>query len=121
MLVNSDESRADLTGWVTIDNNSGAEYRNAELKLVAGDVHRAQNRQAYEQDMRDKAGKSAAAEKQFQEESFFEYHLYTLGRTTTIKNAETKQINLLDANSIAVRKQFVIYGQPYYYHGYNNP
>src|SRR6185436_15402388 len=45
VLVNSDETRADVSGWVTIDNNSGAEYRNAELKLVAGDVHRAENRQ----------------------------------------------------------------------------
>jgi hypothetical protein len=120
VLVNSDETRADVTGWVTIDNNSGAEYQNAELKLVAGDVNRAKDRDAYEGKMRDMAAAKAANE-QFKEESFFEYHLYTLQRRTTIKNAQTKQVSLLDANGVGANKQFVIYGQPYYYHGYNNP
>ena len=87
VLVNSDETRADVTGWVTIDNKSGAEYRNAELKLVAGDVHRAQDRDAYEGKMRDMVAAQAAKKEQFAEESFFEYHLYTLQRRTTIKNA----------------------------------
>ncbi|MFY9609889.1 MAG: DUF4139 domain-containing protein [Blastocatellia bacterium] len=121
VLVNHDETRADVTGWVTIDNNSGAEYRNAELKLVAGDVHRAQNKQEYEGRMRDMVAAKAANEQQFKEESFFEYHLYTLQRRTTIKNAQTKQISLLDANGVGANKQFIIYGQPYYYRGYNNP
>jgi hypothetical protein len=121
VLVNSDETRADVTGWVTIENNSGAEYRNAELKLVAGDVHRAENQQSYEAKMKDYAARSAAREEQFKEESFFEYHLYTLQRRTTIKNAQTKQISLLDAKGAGANKQFIIYGQPYYYHGYNNP
>ncbi|MGA9768618.1 MAG: DUF4139 domain-containing protein [Blastocatellia bacterium] len=121
VLVNSDETRADVTGWVTIENNSGAEYRNAELKLVAGDVHRAENRQMYESKMRADVARNAAREEQFKEESFFEYHLYTLQRRTTIKNAQTKQISLLDAKGAGANKQFIIYGQPYYYHGYNNP
>ena len=121
VLVNSDETRADVTGWVTIENNSGAEYRNAELKLVAGDVHRAENRQAYEAKMRSDIAGAAAREEQFKEESFLEYHLYTLQRRTTIKNAQTKQISLLDAKGAGANKQFIIYGQPYYYHGYNNP
>jgi hypothetical protein len=121
MLVNSDETRGDLTGWVTIDNNTGAEYRNAELKLVAGDVHRAKDREAYEGRMRNMVAEAAAKSDQFREESFFEYHLYTLQRRTTIKNAQTKQISLLDAKGFAANKQFVIYGQPHYYRGYNNP
>lgn len=121
VLVSPDETRADVKGWVTIENNSGAEYRNAELKLVAGDVHRAENRQAYEADMRGKIQARAAKEEQFKEESFFEYHLYTLQRRTTIKQAQTKQISLLEAAGVGAHKQFVIYGQPYYYRGYNNP
>lgn len=121
VLVSPDETRADVKGWVTIENNSGAEYRNAELKLVAGDVHRAENRQAYESDMRGKIQARAAKEEQFKEESFFEYHLYTLQRRTTIKQAQTKQISLLEAAGVGAHKQFVIYGQPYYYRGYNNP
>jgi hypothetical protein len=121
VLVNSDETRADVTGWVTIDNTSGADYRNAELKLVAGDVHRAPDRQAYERKMIQEMAARAAREDNFKEESFFEYHLYTLQRRTTIKNAQTKQISLLDAKGIGANKQFIIYGQPYYYRGYNNP
>jgi hypothetical protein len=121
LVVNSDETRGDVTGWVTIDNNSGAEYRNAELKLVAGDVHRAENRQAYEAKMRDDLARSAAKSEMFKEESFFEYHLYTLQRRTTIKNAQTKQVSLLEAKDAHTHKQFIIYGQPYYYRGYNNP
>jgi hypothetical protein len=121
VLVNGDETRADVTSWVTIDNNSGGEFRNAELKLVAGDVHRAENRQAYEAKMRQELAGRAARDENFKEESFFEYHLYTLQRRTTIKNAQTKQISLLDAKGVGSHKQFVIYGLPYYYHGYNNP
>jgi hypothetical protein len=121
VLVNSDDTRADVTGWVTIDNTSGADYRNAELKLVAGDVHRAPDRQAYERKMAQELAARAAREDNFKEGSFFEYHLYTLQRRTTIKNAQTKQINLLDAKGIGANKQFIIYGQPYYYRGYNNP
>jgi hypothetical protein len=121
VLVNADDTRADMTGWVTIDNNSGAEYRNAELKLVAGDVHRAKDQQAYEAKMRADVARAAAQQEQFKEESFFEYHLYTLQRRTTIKNAQTKQVSLLDAKGFSINKQFIIYGQPYYYRGYNNP
>jgi hypothetical protein len=121
VLVNADDTRTDITGWVTIDNKSGAEYRNAELKLVAGDIHRAQDRDAYERGMRQQLAAKAAEDKNFKEESFFEYHLYTLQRKTTIKNAQTKQISLLDAKGAGAQKQFIIYGQPYYYRGYNRP
>lgn len=40
VVVNQNDTKADLNGWVTINNNSGTAYRNAELKLVAGDVNR---------------------------------------------------------------------------------
>ncbi|HKV38002.1 MAG TPA: DUF4139 domain-containing protein, partial [Blastocatellia bacterium] len=121
LLLAADEKTADLTGWVTIENASGASYRNAELKLVAGEVHRAPTPQQYPAATKNMAAERGAEAKQFNEESFFEYHLYTLQRPATIKNAETKQISLLDANGISVNKQFVIYGQQYYYRGYNNP
>src|SRR4029077_7946733 len=58
---------------------------------------------------------------QFEEKSFFEYHLYTLQRATTLKQNETKQINLLSASGINVRKELVLNGQQFYYQGYNNP
>lgn len=120
VVVNQNDTRADLNGWVTINNNSGTAYRNAELKLVAGDVHRAP-------EMEMTAGAAihvyanAARQPQFEEQAFFEYHLYTLQRPTTMKNNETKQINLLSAANFNVKKELVLNGQPYYFQGYNNP
>ncbi len=96
-VLNRSDTMTDLTGWVTIDNKSGAAYQNALLKLVAGDINRVQ------QEMKDYAArgnvaaKEAAPAPQFKEESFFEYHLYTLDRRTTIKDNQTKQMTLLDA------------------------
>lgn len=52
---------------------------------------------------------------QFKEESFFEYHLYTLARRTTIKDNQTKQMSLLDAKQVPVKKLFIFSGYPHYY------
>ncbi len=113
-VLNKLDTLADLTGWVTIDNRSGATYQNASLKLVAGDIHRVQD------EMRmDYARPMAAAKEvsqQFKEESFFEYHLYTLDRRTTIKDNQTKQMALLDANQVPIRKLFIFSGYPQYYY-----
>jgi hypothetical protein len=121
VVVNQNDTKADLNGWVTINNNSGTAYRSAELKLVAGDVHRVREPQAMaEQDLR-MARAQAAGQPQFQEQAFFEYHLYTLQRPTTMKNNETKQISLLSAADFNVKKELALNGQPYYFQGYNNP
>src|SRR4030043_371074 len=75
-VLNKSDTLTDLTGWVTIDNRSGATYQNALLKLVAGDIHRVQ-----QQGRLEKMGRVAAtmeAAPQFKEETFFEYTLYTL-------------------------------------------
>jgi len=120
VVVNKDDTKADLNGWVTINNNSGAAYNNAELKLVAGDVNRVQDVMPMAK-ARAGAVETAAAPPQFQEQAFFEYHLYTLQRPTTLKNNETKQISLLSAANFNVKKELVLNGQQYYYQGYNNP
>ena len=113
-VLNKSDTMTDMTGWVTIDNRSGATYQNALLKLVAGDIHRVQG------EMRmDYARPMAAAKEvsqQFKEESFFEYHLYTLDRRTTIKDNQTKQMSLLDANQVPVKKLFIFSGYPHYYY-----
>jgi hypothetical protein len=121
VVVNQNDTKADLNGWVTLTNNSGTAYRNAELKLVAGDVNRVQDQVQMAKSMRAMEVAAAAPQPQFQEQSFFEYHLYTLQRTTTVKNNETKQINLLSAANFNVKKELVLNGQQYYYQGYNNP
>jgi len=113
-VLNKSDTMTDLTGWVTIDNRSGATYQNALLKLVAGDIHRVQG------EMRmDYARPMASAKElsqQFKEESFFEYHLYTLDRRTTIKDNQTKQMTLLDANQVPIKKHFIFAGSPQYYY-----
>lgn len=121
VVVNQNDTKADLNGWVTLTNNSGAAYRNAELKLVAGDVNRVRDEIMAIKSARVVEMAGAAAQPQFQEQAFFEYHLYTLQRKTNIKNNETKQINLLSASDFGIRKELVINGQPYYFQGYNNP
>ncbi len=111
--LNQSDTLASLTGWVTLDNKSGATYRNALLKLVAGDIHRVQPAAPMDRAGRVMAAKEAAP--QFTEESFFEYHLYTLDRRTTIKDNQSKQMSLLDADRIPVKKLFIFSGAPQYY------
>jgi len=84
----------ELAGWVSIENASGATYENARLKLVAGDVHRAEEPVRYRAMAKEEARLMMAEAPQFKEEELFEYHLYTLSRPTTIRDLETKQVAL---------------------------
>jgi hypothetical protein len=113
-VLNKLDTLTDLTGWVTIDNRSGATYQNALLKLVAGDIHRVQPEMRMDYARPMAAAKEASP--QFKEESFFEYHLYTLDRRTTIKDNQTKQMTLLDANQVPIKKLFIFSGSPQYYY-----
>ena len=120
LLVNADDTKGDLQGWVTLTNGSGASFEDARLQLVAGDVNRVSDERNYAL-AGAMARKEAASESEFKEQGFFEYHLYTLQRPTTINNNETKQVSLLEAAGFDVKKEFVLNGQRYYYSGYNNP
>jgi hypothetical protein len=117
MVINPADTRSDLTGWVTIDNKSGATYGNAALKLVAGDINRATDRRRDGRvlEMLAKPASQAAANRDFREETFFEYHLYTLDGRTTIKDNQTKQLSLMSASDVPVDKHFVYYGAADYY------
>jgi hypothetical protein len=117
VILNAADDRADLTGWVTIDNKSGATYGNAALKLVAGDVNRAPEGRR-DQRMMELAAKSvspAVASHDFASEGFFEYHLYTLDGRTTIKDNQTKQLSLLSASEVPITKELIYYGAADYY------
>jgi len=115
VILNERDDRADLSGWVTIDNKSGVEYRKAKLKLVAGDIHRVKDEREYKDKMLRAAVAEAAAKPQFQQEEFFEYHIYTLQRPATIKQNQTKQITLVTADRVPVKKELRFYGAQYYY------
>jgi hypothetical protein len=124
MVVDASETRSDVTGWVTIDNKSGATYTNAALKLVAGDVNRAEGERRVPRalELASKAASMADASRDFKSEGFFEYHLYTLDGRTTIKDNQTKQLTLMAANGVVVQKQLIYYGaQDYYRTSYGMP
>ncbi|MEP9410133.1 MAG: DUF4139 domain-containing protein [Candidatus Brocadia sp.] len=103
-LVNECETTLDLSAWVSVNNQSGTDYENAKLKLVAGDIHRVtpppQRYIAYEERARIKA----APAPQFEEKAFFEYRLYTLQRAATVKNNQVKQLSLFPTATTSVKK-----------------
>ncbi len=124
LTVARDEKLADLDGWVTLNNNSGASYQNAKLQLVAGEIHQLATVPApMMAQMQLRAGVAKAAD-QFTQEGISEYHLYSLGRRTSIQNNESKQISLLTGTGIPVEKHLITEGQSYYYrntNGLGNP
>ncbi|MDR3580898.1 MAG: DUF4139 domain-containing protein [Oryzomonas sp.] len=115
MTLNERDDTADLGGWVTITNNSGATYRDAAVKLVAGDVNRVRDEVPPRAAGRAMLMEAAARAPQFREEGLLEYHMYTLQRPSTIKDNESKQISLLSAAGIPVRKELLLSGASYYY------
>lgn len=115
-VINNDDTKTDLTSWVTLDNQSGATYRDAALKLLAGDVHRVTAPQPYlAKGMMFRGG--APAESQFTEQSFAEYHLYTMAGKTDVKDHETKQLSLFNAAQVPTKKQFVFDANGQFYPG----
>jgi hypothetical protein len=120
LTVHSDQKSADLNGWVTVVNQSGASFHNAQLQLVAGELNRVTQPRGMV--MREMAMKAApAGAPQFAQEAISEYHLYTLERHTNIQNNETKQISLLAAAGSAVEKVFEVDGESYYYQNAQSP
>jgi hypothetical protein len=113
LVVDDKDKAGDLTGWVTLTNNSGASYENARLKLVAGDVQRVTTTTL--DDLRSYKKAGAKDESGFSEESFFEYHLYTLQQPTDVLQNEQKQVTLLEAKNAKIDKRLIYYGQQYWY------
>lgn len=110
VVINKDDTMANVSGWVTIDNKSGATYKDATLKLIAGKINRAQERGDYDREYASEGMMLKAAAPRFQEQAFFEYHIYDLEGKTTIKDNQTKQISLLKADKIKAQKELLVYG-----------
>lgn len=116
VVLNEDDTMLDLNSWVSVENTSGSTYKNAKLKLVAGDVNLVKD-MGYNQPQYDRvyAAKSMSLEDQFGEKEFFEYHIYDLQRQTTLANNETKQISLFEASDVkAIKKYFYSNKNNYY-------
>lgn len=114
--LHADDTALDLNGWVTLSNESGATYRDARLQLVAGDVHRVNTTMRRQLEKNEMIMSTAAAQDSMAEESMFEYHLYTLGRQTTIGDNQRKQVALLHAAAVQCDKEYLLEGRTQLYH-----
>ncbi len=108
--VNEDDTKLELGGWVSIDNRSGATYRDARLKLVAGDVHRVKPSPPVVPERLAPEALMAKGVPQFEEKAFFEYHLYTLRRPATLRDQQIKQLSLFPSTDVGVDKIFTYDG-----------
>ena len=119
LTVTRDDTSSDLDGWVTLTNQSGTAFRNAKLQLVAGDLNRVRQQLERRLEMADSAARAPAPP--MEQEAFSDYHLYTLGRRTSINNDETKQVSMLAGTGVPTQKRYVVNGQPYYYRNPQHP
>ncbi len=103
----------EMVGWVTMDNQSGKTFRDARIKLMAGDVSKIQSEEELS-----RLG-YAAARPQFvgtptvppvSEKAFDEYHLYTLNRAVTLHDRETKQVEFVRASNVKSERIYVYDG-----------
>lgn len=121
LTVGRDDKAADLDGWVTLTNGSGTSFRNARLQLVAGDLNRVRQAIAERKFADARREMDLAAAAPMVQEAFSEYHLYTLGRKTTINNSETKQVSMLNGTGVPVQKRYVVDGHDFYYRNAQHP
>lgn len=114
LTLNAASDQMDVTGWVTLNNNSGATYENAKVQLIAGDVNQVPDREL-RMPKAAVAFEAAAMRAMPEEEAFAEYHLYTLPRRTTIKENQSKQVQLLAGSNVVVGKRYEYRGNVSYY------
>ena len=120
LTVARDDKSADVDGWVTLTNGSGTAFRHAKLQLVAGELNRVRRQfDRMEADM--KMAAAAPVAERMSQESFSDYHLYTLDRKTTVNNNETKQVSMLEATGFPVKKRYIVDGQSVYYRNVYRP
>lgn len=109
----------DLVGWVTISNNSGTDFTDAKVKLMAGNVA-IQPVSVAGGVINGLAMAEAKAVPSVTQKSFDDFHLYDLNRQVTLKDREAKQIEFLRATGIPVTRKYVYDGAenlPYGYSG----
>jgi len=120
VVLADDEQSIDIDGWVTLDNRSGASFKDAKLKLIAGDIHRASTA-GYGGEDKVRLEAETAAAPQVEERAFFEYHLYEVQRPVTVKDQQTKQIEFVTGTDVPAEKFFVYDGSQMRFWGYYQP
>lgn len=109
----------DIIGWVTIDNQTGKNFENARIKLMAGDVNKIQPGMAAPVAANRAMMEAVAAAPAVTEKAFDEYHLYTLERTTTLRDRETKQVEFIHASAVPSKQIYVYDGARIDYNRYS--
>jgi hypothetical protein len=108
IVINGSDTRGDITAWVTLMNLSGASYEGAELKLVAGDVHKVQAQPMIAGRAMRMEAMAMADAAGFQEKEFADFHLYTLPRRTDVLQNSTQQIALFPpVSGFKVKRELV--------------
>lgn len=108
LLFMGDTNKGDLSAWVTIDNRSGAPWRNARVSLVAGEVQRVDDSGVQGFGEMALMARSAAAPDQFEEAPLFEYHRYDLKRTASIENNQAVQIGFIDIRDVPFQREYQV-------------
>ncbi|MDR2560581.1 MAG: DUF4139 domain-containing protein [Holophagales bacterium] len=119
--LSADEKTLDLSGWVTLTNKSGASYPNATLQLVAGDVNVVEEEKERHVLEITACSFADAPAPSMEEESLFEYHLYTFDRPTTLKENQTKQVALLSASNVPATKEYELGERGTFHYSNNDP
>jgi hypothetical protein len=110
-----------LTGWVSIENNTGKTFEDAKIKLIAGDVNKVEPPQlARREKVFTMAMADSAAPPQVEEKKFDEFHMYTLPLPTTLRDRETKQVEFVRAENVQTKKLYVYQGFKGHYYGGRN-
>ena len=112
-MLSAAEDKMDLQAWITLSNQSGVDYHHAQLRFVAGDVHGGQQNPLPAPIIRAAMLQMAVAP--MAQEDLFEYHLYRLAGATTLLNQQTRQVALLSAAAVPVRKSLELHGANNYY------
>ncbi len=111
IVANESSDLIDLVGWVTFDNRSGKTFRDAKIKLMAGDVNKiAPTPSAMPQPRAMAVTAAMADEAPVTEKAFSEFHLYTIARPATLRDRETKQVEFVRAQGAKAVRIFVYDG-----------
>jgi hypothetical protein len=101
----------EIVGWITMDNQSGKDFQNARIKLMAGDVNKIRPGQGgvgggvYVFQAQSGSGAPPVTER-----TFDEYHLYSLAHPTTLHDRETKQVEFIRAANVSANQVYVYDG-----------
>ncbi|MGH7730003.1 MAG: DUF4139 domain-containing protein [Candidatus Eiseniibacteriota bacterium] len=111
-LTRTGEAGAVWAASVTVENASGREFREATLKLVAGEPRRDVAMPPRPMMIRGTAlGMAAADEKaDLSEESFADYHLYSLDRPATLRDRESQALSMIAPRTVKVTPRYLYRG-----------